>query len=237
MYITSTKLPLSTSTLWVLNPSMVSIMTRGSSCGFMIPFKNCLKKIILSFPVRWCFAIRCLIWTLFTYLWIAFLRNLYDPPTIGSPVIVLISPTMALILSWSSFLCSSERFLLCSLVGLIVFLNKLLELLPLDQLLYLFFQIPTFVCIMTMVLMEATVLLQISLLGGRAQWFRPFQGRVILYLPENLVDKYYQRGEIQLLLWWCLQTTFASLCFRKIIFALLLFALGLCAFVFLSFAR
>ena len=156
---------------------------------------------------------------------------------IGPPMIVLISPTMALILSWSSSLWTSERFLLCLLVGLIVFLNKLLELLPLDQLLYLFFQISTFVCIMTMVLMEATVLLQISLLWGQAQWFRPFQGRVILYLPENLVDKYYQRGEIQLLLWWCLQTTFASLCFRKIIFALLLFALGLCAFVFLSFAR
>ena len=55
-------------------------------------------------------------------------------------------------------------FLLCSLTNLIVFFNKLLELPPLDQVIYLFFQILAFVCIMTMVLMEAVVILQNSLL-------------------------------------------------------------------------
>ena len=66
-------------------------------------------------------------------------------------------------------------FLVCLLTNLLVFLNKLLEPSPLDQLLYLFFQIPALVCVMSMVFMEATVVLQISSLRGQAQWLRPFK--------------------------------------------------------------
>ena len=47
-------------------------------------------------------------------------------------------------------------FLVCLLTNLLVFLNKLLEPSPLDQLLYLFFQIPALVYVMSMVFMEAT---------------------------------------------------------------------------------
>jgi len=39
MYITSAELPLSTKTLRVFYPSMVSMITRGSSCGSLIPFE------------------------------------------------------------------------------------------------------------------------------------------------------------------------------------------------------
>ena len=216
---------------------MASIMTRRSSWGYLIPFTSCSEKTMSSFPVRWCFTIGWLTWTMFTCLYIAFLRDLYDPPTTSSPIIVLISPTLGLRIVLIFLSLVVNRFLLYLLASLIVFLNKLLELPPLDQLFYLFFQILAFICIMTMVLMEAAVLLRISSLWGRAQWLRPFQGRVVLYLHENLVYKHYQWGEIQLLLWQCLQTTFASLSFCKIILMLLLFALGLCAFVFLSFAR
>ena len=94
-----------------------------------------------------------------------------------------------------------SRLLLYSLASLIAFLNKLLEFPPLDQLLCLLFQILAFICIMTMVFMDAVVPFRISLL------------------------------------WWCLQTTFASLRFCKIIFTLLLLALGLYAFIILSLAR
>ena len=49
---------------------------------------------------------------------------------------------------------------------------------------------------MTVVPMKAAILLRISLLLGGAQWLRPFQGKVVLYLHENLVYKHYQWGEI-----------------------------------------
>ena len=200
MYITFAELPLSTNTLQVLNPSMGSIMTRGSSWGYLIPFTSYLEKTMSAFLVWRCFAIRWLTWTLFICLWTAFLKGLYDPSMIGPPSdrpylsydgFEIVSIFLSLVVS---------GFLLCSLTNLIVFFNKLLELPPLDQLIYLFFQIPAFVCIMTMVLMEAVVILRNFLLWGWAQWFRPFQGRVILYLHEDLVHKHYQMGEIQLLL-------------------------------------
>ena len=110
IYITSVELPLSTSTLRVLNPLMASIMTKGSSWGCLIPFTSCLEKTMLSFLVKWCFAIGWLTWTLFTCLCTAFLKDLYDLPMISPPVIVLISPTMGLRLSRSSSLWSSVGF-------------------------------------------------------------------------------------------------------------------------------
>ena len=78
----------------------------------------------------------------------------------------------------SIFLCLViNGFLVCPLTNLIVFLNKLLEPSPLDQLLYLFFQILALICVMSMVFMEVAVLLWISSLQGQAQWLRPFQDR------------------------------------------------------------
>ena len=86
------------------------IMTRGLSYGCLISFKSHLEKTMSSFLVRWFFAIGCLIWTLFTYLWTAFLRDLYNHPTASPLVIVLISPTIGLRFSWSSSLWSSVYF-------------------------------------------------------------------------------------------------------------------------------
>ena len=84
------ELPLFTRILLVLNPSIFSIMTKGSLWGCFTPLTSpSLKDMSLS--VR-----RCLnggiVWTLFTYLWYAFLRDLNDPPENGPPVIVFISP-------------------------------------------------------------------------------------------------------------------------------------------------
>ena len=84
------ELPLSTRILLVLNPSIFSIMTKGSLWGCFTPLASpSLKDMSLS--VR-----RCLyggmVWTLFTCLWYAFLRDLNDPPENSPPVIVFISP-------------------------------------------------------------------------------------------------------------------------------------------------
>ena len=104
MYITSAELPLSTKTLWVLYPSIGSMITRGSSCGCLIPFACRSEKTMMSFQVWWCLAIGCLTRTLLTCLWNAFLKDLYDPPTTSPLVIILISPITCLGLSRSSSL-------------------------------------------------------------------------------------------------------------------------------------
>ena len=91
----STKLPLSTNTHLVLKPSIMSIMIRGLSCGCFIPRASSLKKTISKFSL-----LRCLdghiVWTLFTCLYCDLLRDLNDPPTIGPPLIILISPMASL---------------------------------------------------------------------------------------------------------------------------------------------
>ena len=83
------KLPLSTRILLVLNPSIFSIMTKGSLWGCFTPLATPSWKD-MSRSVH-----RCLdggmVWTLFTFLWYAFLRDLNDPPENGHPVIVFIS--------------------------------------------------------------------------------------------------------------------------------------------------
>ena len=84
------ELSLSTRILLVLNPSIVSIMTKGSLWGCFTPLASSSLK-----DMSW-FACFCLsegvMWTLFTYLWHAFLRGLNDPSVNGPPVIVFISP-------------------------------------------------------------------------------------------------------------------------------------------------
>ena len=86
----SAELPLSTRIFLVLNPSIVSIMTKGSLWGYFTPRASPSLKD-MSWYVR-----RCLdggmVWMLFTCLWCAFLSDLNDPPENGPPVIVFISP-------------------------------------------------------------------------------------------------------------------------------------------------
>ena len=86
----STKLPLSTKILLVLNPSIISIITNGSSWGYFTPLASSSENRI-SWSFRLC-SRGGILWTLFTYLWYDFLRDLNDPPVDGPPMIVFISP-------------------------------------------------------------------------------------------------------------------------------------------------
>ena len=86
----SVELPLSTKILLVLNPSIMSIITNGSSWGcFTLLASTFENRISLSY----CLYFRgVILWMLFTYLWYDFLRDLNDPPVDDPPVIVFISP-------------------------------------------------------------------------------------------------------------------------------------------------
>ena len=83
------ELPLSTRILLVLNPSIFSIMTKRSLWGCFTPLASALLKDI-SWSVRLCLN-GGIMWTLFTCLWHAFLRDLNDPSVKGPPAIVFIS--------------------------------------------------------------------------------------------------------------------------------------------------
>ena len=85
----SVELLLFTRILLVLNPSIVSIMTKGLLWGCFIPLASFSLKD-MSYFVCLCLN-RGVMWTLFTCLWHAFLRDLNDPPMNGPPVIVFIS--------------------------------------------------------------------------------------------------------------------------------------------------
>ena len=110
----SAELPLSTRILLVLNPSMVCMITKWSLWGCFTPLAFAsLKDIYWS--IRF-FLNGGIMWTLFTCLWHAFLRDLNYPP-----VIVFISLNM----SWggwngrSSFLDEDSCWLLLSFLNLL----------------------------------------------------------------------------------------------------------------------
>ena len=86
----SIELPLSTRTLLVLNPSIMSMMTSGSSWGYFTLLASSFEKHI-SWSILLCFRVGRQ-WTLFTCLWDDFLRDLNDPPVDSHPVMVFISP-------------------------------------------------------------------------------------------------------------------------------------------------
>ena len=86
----SVELPLSTRILLVLNPSIMSIVTKGSSWGYFTPLASSYEKNMSLF-VHLCFK-GGILWMLFTYLWYDLLRDLNDPFVDGPPVIVFISP-------------------------------------------------------------------------------------------------------------------------------------------------
>ena len=85
----SAEIPLSTRTLLVLNPSIMIMMTRGSSWGCFTPLASSSEKH-MSWLVRLCFRGGRLC-TLFTCLWYDFLRERNEPPMVGPPVIVFLS--------------------------------------------------------------------------------------------------------------------------------------------------
>ena len=86
----SAELPLSTRILLVLNPFIFNIMTKGSLWGCFTPLASASLKGI-SWSVHLCLN-GGIMWTQFTYLWHAFLRDLNDPLVKGPPAIVFISP-------------------------------------------------------------------------------------------------------------------------------------------------
>ena len=86
----SAELPFSMRILLVLNPSIFNIITNGSLWGYFTPLASASLKD-MSWSVRLCLN-EGIMWTLFTCLWHAFLRDLNDPPMKGPPVIVFISP-------------------------------------------------------------------------------------------------------------------------------------------------
>ena len=81
---------LSTMILLVLNPSIMSILTRGSSYGcFTLLVSSSEKNMSLSIRLYFKDGI---LWMLFTCLWCDFLRGLNDPSVDSPLAIVLISP-------------------------------------------------------------------------------------------------------------------------------------------------
>ena len=89
----SAELPLFRRILLVLNPSMFNIITNGSLWGCFTPLASASFKD-MSWSVRLCLNGGTM-WTLFTCLWHAFLRDLNDPPVKGPPAIVFISPILS----------------------------------------------------------------------------------------------------------------------------------------------
>ena len=119
MYIMSTELPLSMRILLVLKPSTVSIITKGSLWGCFTPLTSSSEKV-MSRSVHLCLN-GGILWTLFTCLWHAFLRDPNDPPMDGPPMIVFISPiTLGRRRDvWSSSLGEGSRWFLLSSLNLL----------------------------------------------------------------------------------------------------------------------
>ena len=86
----SIKLPLSTRTRLVLNPSIMSIITNGSSWGYFTPLTS-FENTMSMFSLYLCFKGGAA-WMLLTCLCCCFFRDLKDPPVVGPPLIILISP-------------------------------------------------------------------------------------------------------------------------------------------------
>ena len=106
----STELPLYMRIHLVLNPSIISMITNGSSCDCFTPsassFENRMSTSTFLIYVR-----GGNLWTLFTCLWCDFLKDLKDPPVDGPPVIIFIY-SIALC-GWPNALVSSLEIVSC----------------------------------------------------------------------------------------------------------------------------
>ena len=87
----SAELPLSMRIHLVLNPSIISMMTRGSSCGCFTPLASSSENRMSILVRLLCFK-GFIPLTLFISLCWDFLKDLKDPPVNGPPAIVFISP-------------------------------------------------------------------------------------------------------------------------------------------------
>ena len=87
----SAELPLSTKILLVLNLPIMSIMTKGSPYGCFTPLASSSEKTMSIASLFLCFD-GGIMWTLLTYLFYDFLRNLNEPLVVKPPLIILIFP-------------------------------------------------------------------------------------------------------------------------------------------------
>ena len=83
------KLPLSIRIHLGLNPSIISMITKGLSCCCFTPLASSSENKISLFVFLLCFR-GGILWTLFIFLCCDFLKDLKDPPMDGPPVIVFI---------------------------------------------------------------------------------------------------------------------------------------------------
>lgn len=85
------ELPFSIKILQVLNPSIMSMMTSRSSCGYFTPLASSSGKTIYIASLFLCFD-NGIVWTLLICLYYDFLRDLKELLVVGPPSIILISP-------------------------------------------------------------------------------------------------------------------------------------------------
>ena len=85
------ELPLSTKIILVLNLSIMSMMAKGSSCGCFTLLASSSKKTMFVASLFLCVD-GGIMWTLLTYLYCGFLRDLNEPLVVGPPLIILIFP-------------------------------------------------------------------------------------------------------------------------------------------------
>ena len=145
--MTSAELPLSTRILIVLNPSIISMMTRGLSCGCYTPLVSSSEKITSVASFFLCF-VGGIMWTTIDHPYLS-----HD--TLWS--------FLWFIVVFGLIFYSGLIFLLW--LSICILLNKFLQFFFLDQLFYLFFEISAFVHVMPMILMETTILFLISGIG------------------------------------------------------------------------
>ena len=131
------ELPLSTKILLVLNPFIMSMMTSRSSCGYFTLLSSSSKKTISMASLFLCFN-GGIIWTLLTCFCCDFLRDLKDPPLVGPPLIILISPIvlfnrscgllsslgLSSDLAWRSYFCHPYISFLTNFCNFLFWINS-----------------------------------------------------------------------------------------------------------------
>ena len=180
----SAELPLSTRIRLALNPSIISMMTKGLSCGCFTPLASSSKNRISIFVRLLCFK-GCIPWMLFTSLCWDFLRDLKNPPMDGPLAIVFIS--LITFYGWLYDLSSS--------IGGFSNFSLQSSLDQLDSPLFtkfcnLPFQINSSICsfkslqssIMVVIFMEMEIFPLVSYIGRGMKWFQPLEVMIFLNL-------------------------------------------------------
>ena len=153
-------------------------MTIASSCGWWSLLASSSVNVMAYSSVVLVLEDRLESWTFCTTFRYVFL-DLENCPVKVTPMMTLISP------NWG--LDGSSNFAFN-------FSSKEISQLPLpDEIFYKLFQIKTLICIMSMVSMEAAILVPIALIGIFLHFFRPLQRKIILDLHKHLFKRHVQR--------------------------------------------